>query len=311
MADDVFLVKPYWLNQYIAGYQGYLALQTLAGYSTDESVRTTYERLLDLRVSGFDKDSPFPPVGANDGNWELAYQNSLAIARNFMFLTPELAAYLGDRIYDEVEEAVAEYEYVAPYWFVSKFDNSYGEGSMQHLYDYPALFQAKAGILRQPYAELVKWIDVPAFAQGDLFYIQNLVVALSAKDTAPIVDFALDVAPPVQVVEVGGVASYVVRITHDDGFTETVTVQIGASPAPELVVDVHGALQLAPPGGEIGVTLTDLHEESEAASEGYHYRIPITATAREWVKNAYIDLLVTTDRIFLPTIQRSQVRREQ
>jgi hypothetical protein len=63
---------------------------------------------------------------------------------------------------------------------VPKFDATVGEGTFQHLYDSPALFQAKAYILKEPYTELVKWLDVPAFARGDLFYIQNLVAALSA-----------------------------------------------------------------------------------------------------------------------------------
>ena len=100
-----------------------------------------------------------------------------------MFLTPELADYLNQHIYSQVEDAINEYEYVAPYWFVSKFDGSYGEGTFQHLYDYPALFQAKAYILKQPYDELVKWLDVPAFYQGDLFYIQNLVSALNTSQS--------------------------------------------------------------------------------------------------------------------------------
>ena len=98
-----------------------------------------------------------------------------------MFLTPELGEYLNQQINTQVQEAVEEYEYVAPYWFVSKFDVSYGEGTFQHLYDSPALFQAKALILKQPYNELIKWLDVPAFYRGDLFYIQNLVAALEAS----------------------------------------------------------------------------------------------------------------------------------
>lgn len=98
-----------------------------------------------------------------------------------MFLTPELGDYLSQRISAQVLTAVNEYHYVAPYWFVSKFDNSYGEGTFQHLYDPPALFQAKALILKQPYEELVKWLDVPAFSRGDLFYIQNLAFALNAS----------------------------------------------------------------------------------------------------------------------------------
>jgi hypothetical protein len=111
-----------------------------------------------------------------------------------MFLTPELADYMDQHIHSQVQVAVAEYEYVAPYWFVPMFDGSYGEGTFQHLYDSPALFQAKAYILGQPYEELVKWLDAPAFYRGDLFYIQNLVAVLETGPAEP--DFALGSIPP-------------------------------------------------------------------------------------------------------------------
>jgi hypothetical protein len=183
LSDSVFNHKPYWLNQYIAGYKGYLELQILAGYTQNQNTLNTYQHMLDLRVNNFSKDTPYPSnlSGNGAGDWELSNHNTLAVARNFMFLTPELADYLNQRIYSKVQGAVDEYNYVAPYWFVAMFDDSYGEGTLQHLYDYPALFQAKAFILKQPYTELVKWLDVPAFYRGDLFYIQNLVAALSAN----------------------------------------------------------------------------------------------------------------------------------
>jgi hypothetical protein len=177
LSDDIFIKRPYWLNQYIAGYRGYLELQDLAGYSQDPNVLSVYHRLLDVRVNNFSKDTPYPPIGTGSS---ISYNNTLSVARNFMFLTPELANYLNQHIYSQIQVAIDEYNYVAPYWFVTMFDDSYGEGSFQHLYDSPALFQAKAWILKQPYTELVKWLDVPAFYQGDLFYIQNLVAALSS-----------------------------------------------------------------------------------------------------------------------------------
>ena len=90
------------------------------------------------------------------------------------------SSYLNQHIHSQVEDAIKEYESVAPYWFVTKFDGSYGEGTFQHLYDSPALFQAKAYVLNQPYDELAKYLDVPGFRLGDLFYVQNLVAALSA-----------------------------------------------------------------------------------------------------------------------------------
>jgi hypothetical protein len=78
--------------------------------------------------------------------------------------------------------ALSSYEKLEAFWFVSKFDRNYGEGTFQPLYDYPALFQAKAYILNQPYDQLVKYLDVPAFWRGDLFYIQNVVTALEFGD---------------------------------------------------------------------------------------------------------------------------------
>jgi len=185
LSDNILIMKPYWLNLYIAGYKGYLELRQLAGYPQDQDILAIYQHLLDLRINNFSKDTPYPSLGSGSQNWEMSYHNSLAVARNFMFLTPELADYLNQHLFAKVQEAIDEYEYVAPYWFVSKFDNSYGEGTFQHLYDYPALFQAKAYILQEPYEELVKWLDVPAFYQGDLFYIQNLVAALNAQESSP------------------------------------------------------------------------------------------------------------------------------
>ena len=178
LSDNTFIEKPYWLNLYISGYEGYLELQKLAGYPQDQNKLSSYQHLLDLRVNNFSKDTPFLPIGSATDN---PYLNTLAVARNFMFLTPELSDYLNQHIYSQVQTAIDEYNYVAPYWFVSKFDDSYGEGTFQHLYDLPALFQAKAWILKQPYNELVKWLDIPAFYQGDLFFIQNLVAALNAN----------------------------------------------------------------------------------------------------------------------------------
>jgi hypothetical protein len=182
LSDSYFIERPYMLNLYIAGYQGYLELQKMAGYSESSSVKNNYNHMLSLRTTNFlsiFKDPPtknyyYPPFEN--------YFRALSVSRNFMFLTPELADYMNKNIPPHDMQAVMdEYTYVAPYWFVTKFDDSYGEGSLQHLYDSPALFQAKAYIQKLPYNELVKWLDVPAFYRGDLFYIQNLVAALSAN----------------------------------------------------------------------------------------------------------------------------------
>jgi hypothetical protein len=42
------------------------------------------------------------------------------------------------------------------------------------------MFQAKAYLLKEKQPNLIKYLDVPAFARGDLFYIQNLIAAMEA-----------------------------------------------------------------------------------------------------------------------------------
>ena len=60
------------------------------------------------------------------------------------------------------------------------FQAAPGEAVFQPLYDVRGVFAAKSMILKQPRAELVKYLDVPGFAQGDLFYIQNLIETIEA-----------------------------------------------------------------------------------------------------------------------------------
>jgi outer membrane protein assembly factor BamB len=171
---NVVLYNPYIKNAYIAGYLGYIGIGKLAGYSETGTVLSPYvaelNRLLAERASEFSKDQPTPLKAAN----------ALTLARNFMYLVPELAEYLRANAYTKVQEALNEYDQVGSYWFVSKYDATSGEGVLQPIYDYSALFQAKALILQEPQEELVKYLDVPAFARGDLFYIQNLIAAIEA-----------------------------------------------------------------------------------------------------------------------------------
>jgi outer membrane protein assembly factor BamB len=174
---DYFREKPYELNAYIAGYVGFLRLQELAGRVTQDSqlrtqVTNELNRLYALRVSIFSKDTPYLD--------NLYHKRSLNIARNFMWLTPELGDYLNRYAYTTVQQAFNEYQYIAPYWFVSRYESMMNEGVMSPLWNYPAMFQAKAYILRASRAELSKYLDAPAFERGDLFYIQNIVATLQA-----------------------------------------------------------------------------------------------------------------------------------
>jgi hypothetical protein len=173
--DADLIERPYAHNAYIAGYIGYIKLGKLAGLSDAQLApqQVELDRLLALRVSTFSKDSPYEDTGEN-------YNRDLNVARNFMFLVPELAAHLGDNLRAEVEEAVQEYNDIAPYWFVAKHECSLREGIISPLYNYHAIFQAKAQILQEPRDELLKYLDVPGVEIGDLFYIDNLVALIEA-----------------------------------------------------------------------------------------------------------------------------------
>ncbi len=184
-ADDYLISKPYIHNAYIAGYIGYLGLESMSEYAPTPGIVETKDRLLSLRASSFSKDFPYVVPDTEEGRTSIDYNRALNIARNFMFLVPELANYLHDNALLKVQQAIDEYCSTAPYWFVTKFDSTAGEGVLQHLFDYPSIFQAKAGILKESREALAKYLDVPAFDKGDLFYIQNLVAILQAPSELP------------------------------------------------------------------------------------------------------------------------------
>lgn len=179
-SDSYLLSKPYIHNAYIAGYLGFLELEHLAGNPISTNKKQILDHLKTLRAEQFTKDSPYVTLDTTDGRTSIDYNRVLNISRNFMFLVPELGDYLNQNALSKVQQAVLEYTRVAPYWFVTKFDVTSGEGVLQHLYDYFAIFQAKAYILKESSQELSKYLDVPAFERGDLFYIQNLIAALHA-----------------------------------------------------------------------------------------------------------------------------------
>lgn len=170
-SDATLARYPFVHNAYLSGYWGYLELEKLAGYSESSHVRSELNRLLNLRAVNFTKDRP--------DDIELDCQ-ALNIARNFIFLVPESGQYLREHALPAVRAAVDEYTTFTPYWFVSRFEATGTEGTLQPLYDYNAIFQAKALILGESLQELAKYLDVPAFPRGDLSYIQNLVTTLEA-----------------------------------------------------------------------------------------------------------------------------------
>ena len=110
------------------------------------------------------------------------YCRAFSASANFIYLTPELGEYLRTNALSKVQAALNEYYHNTPYWFVERYEGTIGEGVFAPLYDVN-LFQAKALILKESREELVKYLDVPAFPIGDLFYIQNLVAAIEADYT--------------------------------------------------------------------------------------------------------------------------------
>lgn len=177
--DGVLAQMPPVHNAYIAGYLGYLGLERQAGRPESSPVRQELERLMQLRASQFSKDSAYANAFTRE---EGAYCRSLNVASNFMFLVPELGDYLRDHAMANVQGALAEYEQIAPYWFVSFAEEGFAENALTPLYDGQALFLANAWILRADGAVLEPYLDVPAFPRGDLFFLQKLVAAINAYE---------------------------------------------------------------------------------------------------------------------------------
>jgi hypothetical protein len=96
------------------------------------------------------------------------------------------------------------------------------------------------------------------------------------------------------------VATYTLKIQHSEGFTQTVTLEIGASPSSELAVDLASPTSFAPPGGQTTLTLTDLHDLS--FTDRLRYTIPLTVTGGDFVKTTNVIVLVNGTQTYLPVI---------
>jgi hypothetical protein len=138
-------------------------------------VRSTLNSLLASRSANFT---------ASAGNYPTDYCKAFNTSRNWMWMTPELAQYLHDHALTKVQAAVDEFQRITPYWFVAGFPDTINESIHEPMYDV-LLLQAKALALKQPASEFVKYLDVPAFARGDLFYIQNLTTVIAAAQSSP------------------------------------------------------------------------------------------------------------------------------
>jgi hypothetical protein len=161
------------LNCYIAGYTGYLNLQELAGVPRDTRVESRLAEALAMRVRHLEIH-PRELDGTEAGG--------------FLYLVPELGAHLHDKALENVRRNVRLHESMAEYWFVARTDEMtryetrtrFQEGATSHYYEPWSLFSAKAYVLKAPRAELESYLDAPAVAVGDLYYILNLVATIEA-----------------------------------------------------------------------------------------------------------------------------------
>jgi hypothetical protein len=109
-AASVLTTFPFVHNAYIAGYQGYLALQTMAGEAPSAGIQSTLNSLLQSRAANFT---------ASAGAYPMYNCKSFNTSRNWMWMTPELGQYLHDNALSKVQAAVEEYQRITPYWFVA------------------------------------------------------------------------------------------------------------------------------------------------------------------------------------------------
>ncbi len=295
-SDSDLLEKPHVHNAFIAGYEGYLELEKLAGYSETANVRTELNRLLSLRAANFSKDSAYGNLGS--GNVK-AYCRTLNVANNFMFLTPELADYLRTNAMSKVQAALDEYTQLAPYWFVSMPEEGFAENALNPLYDSQALFMARAMILQAPGTELEQYLDVPAFDRGDLYYIQKLTATLENEIGVPqSYGFILTVSPETKMVEEGGSAQYTIDIQPTGGFNASVQLSTGS--VPSSLSAAFNKTTLTPPGAAT-LTITDLQPGTSA---GTVQIIAITANGDGIVKNTNVTFIVSAQQVYLPLVMR-------
>lgn len=166
-------------NNFIAGYTGFLKLQTLAGFEqVDAALRSDVNNNLNTvlanRVNNFEKDQPFVEV-SRGGDY---YKRSFNTVRNLIGMTPELGQnfILNNNL--EVQNAVEEYQEAAPYWLFSRYEASTQEMSNDNSQTHTAMFRTKAFVENANQAELMLYLDAPVFAVGDMFYIAHLGIIL-------------------------------------------------------------------------------------------------------------------------------------
>ncbi|MAU00802.1 MAG: hypothetical protein CL608_26960 [Anaerolineaceae bacterium] len=291
-SDNLLLKMPLMHNAYIAGYIGYTELQKLAGQSVSSSVNNELNRLLALRANNFTKDTAYRLV--TDGG---SYCRTLNVASNFIYMVPELAEYLRNNALSSVNSALAEYETVAPYWFVTFFSGAYAENAIVPLYDVHSIFMAKALILEESGDQLAQYLDEPGFATGDLFHIQKLVATIENQ----VYGFSLTATPAVANVDTGGSATYQVSVEGTGGFTAPIDIQLTEGYG--TLVASPMSTTITPPG-----SFTVMLDDTATSDDTRWYTVTVTATGddSETViqKTIELRLLVNGEEMFLPIVHR-------
>ena len=291
-SDTLLLNMPMMHNAYIAGYIGYLELEALAGQPKSNNVQNELNRLLQLRASTFTPHSAYISSTINS-----PYCRAFNISSNFIYLVPELADYLRNNAYGPVLTAIAEYERVAPYWFVSFFSGAFAENVLVTLHDAHALFMAKAIIVGETGDVLADYLDVPGFATGDLFYLQKLVLLLENG----LYGYRLSATPNIAFITEGGSGAFVFSLESSGGFAETVNIQVNN---PHATVQVTGApASVSSYPAEFTITLTDLHNPG-SLPQGQFFPVTVTFTGGGFQKSVEITLLVNGTQYMLPILRR-------
>lgn len=166
--------RPSVLNAHIAGYIGYLNLEKAAGAPKSAEIEKRLEEARQMRLADLAID-PKELDGTEAGG--------------FLWLVPELGDFLHEHALEAVRRNVEAHGRLAPYWFVARADEMtryetrtvFQEGATSHYYEYSSLFNAMAMALKESRDDLERYLDAPAVAVGDLFYIQNLVATLDAQ----------------------------------------------------------------------------------------------------------------------------------
>lgn len=172
---------PHAHNAWIAGLVGYLELEKMATGSKNKEMQTQLDELMASRAKAdWRKDIHTNDIKKIRFVDRITAYEELQVSRNFLYLTPELCDYLKNNAKNKVQQSWQDMTYVAPRWFVAKAEDMSYESVIGPIHKTQALFYAKAKILDAPYEELVMYLDTPAFARGDLYYIDNLVSCIEA-----------------------------------------------------------------------------------------------------------------------------------